>query len=228
MRSCPASYSHNTQPRGCRLRLCTYLGEVRRTLRRRSSGRRVDLHRAGSMEQDFSGSCIVTSRNSLIHDGATTATKSERFDAEGVPPCCCRGVGTAPDGFLATLNFAEFHFPRTPVDRVVRGGPNVRTDASSVVEHAFGDPQCQFFLQILEVPLPTLVCVVADPEHYRILVWEPCQNAEGPAIPAVAPDDPSLVGGRDHPTVTVVAVAAFFLEHVGLEHLVLGALAQDL
>jgi hypothetical protein len=39
------------------------------------------------MGENFSGSCIVTCRNSLIHIGATTATKSERFDAEGVPPC---------------------------------------------------------------------------------------------------------------------------------------------
>jgi hypothetical protein len=44
----------------------------------------------GLVSRDFSGSCIVTSRNSLIHNGATTATKSERFDAEGVLPCCSR------------------------------------------------------------------------------------------------------------------------------------------
>ena len=31
----------------------------------------------GPMGQDFSGSCTVTSRNSLIQKGATTATKSE-------------------------------------------------------------------------------------------------------------------------------------------------------
>jgi hypothetical protein len=31
------------------------------------------------MGENFSGSCIVTSRNSLIHIGATTATKSGRF-----------------------------------------------------------------------------------------------------------------------------------------------------
>src|SRR5918992_1849184 len=81
------------------------------------------------------------------------------------------------------------------VNRVVMGWPNVRTDASPVVQHAFGDPQCQFLFQILEVPLPILVCVVTDPEHHRILVWEPCHYAEGPSVPAIVPDDPSLVGG---------------------------------
>jgi hypothetical protein len=36
------------------------------------------------MGENFSGSCIVTSRNLLIHIGATTATNSERFGAGGV------------------------------------------------------------------------------------------------------------------------------------------------
>jgi hypothetical protein len=40
------------------------------------------------MGEDFSGSCTVTSRNPLIQIGATNGTKSERFDAKGVPPCC--------------------------------------------------------------------------------------------------------------------------------------------
>src|SRR5688572_16578015 len=102
------------------------------------------------------------------------------------------------------------------------------SDASVGVEHAFGDPQRQLLFQFLEVPLSVLVCVVADPEHHRILVWKPRQNTEGPPVPAVVPEDLSLVGGRDHPSVTVVAVAAFLLTHVGLEHLVLGALSQDL
>jgi hypothetical protein len=64
------------------------------------------------MGENFSGSCTVTSRNSLIHNGATTATKSERFDAEGVPPCCSRVLGNVPIGLLATVNFAEFFFSR--------------------------------------------------------------------------------------------------------------------
>jgi len=60
--------------------------------------------------QYFSGSCDVTSCNSLIHIGATTATKSERFDAEGVPPCCCRVLSAASERLLATLNFGEYLF----------------------------------------------------------------------------------------------------------------------
>jgi hypothetical protein len=36
------------------------------------------------MGENFSGSCIVTSRNSLIHIGATTATKSEHFGVGGL------------------------------------------------------------------------------------------------------------------------------------------------
>ena len=62
------------------------------------------------MGGSFSGSCIVTSRNSLIHNGATTATKSERLDAEGVPPCCCRVLTAASERLLATVNFREFLF----------------------------------------------------------------------------------------------------------------------
>jgi hypothetical protein len=62
------------------------------------------------MGENFSGSCIVTSRNFLIHIGATVATKSERFDAEGVPPCCCRVLTAASERLLATANFAEFRF----------------------------------------------------------------------------------------------------------------------
>jgi hypothetical protein len=62
------------------------------------------------MDENFSGSCIVTSRNSLIHNGATPATKSERFDADGVPPCCCRVLSAACERLLATVNFAEFLF----------------------------------------------------------------------------------------------------------------------
>jgi len=37
------------------------------------------------MGENFSGSCIVTSRNPLIHIGATTATRSSRFGAGGLP-----------------------------------------------------------------------------------------------------------------------------------------------
>jgi len=62
------------------------------------------------MDENFSGNCIVTSRNSLILNGATTATKSESFDAKGVPPCCCRVLTAASERLLATVNFAEFLF----------------------------------------------------------------------------------------------------------------------
>jgi hypothetical protein len=64
----------------------------------------------GPMGEDFSGSCTVTSRNPLIQIGATNGTKSERFDAKRVSPCCSRVLGDAPDGSFATLNFAEFIF----------------------------------------------------------------------------------------------------------------------
>jgi hypothetical protein len=36
------------------------------------------------MGENFSGSCIVTSRNPLTHIGATTATKSGRLGAGGL------------------------------------------------------------------------------------------------------------------------------------------------
>jgi hypothetical protein len=62
------------------------------------------------MGENFSGSCTVTSRNPLIHNGATNGTKLLRFDAKGVLPCCSRVLGDAPDGPFATLNFAEFYF----------------------------------------------------------------------------------------------------------------------
>jgi hypothetical protein len=35
------------------------------------------VHVERSMDENFSGSCIVTSRNPLIHNGATTATTAE-------------------------------------------------------------------------------------------------------------------------------------------------------
>src|SRR5215210_8693035 len=38
----------------------------------------------GPVGEDFSGSCTVTSRNPLIHNGATNSTKSPRFDVKGV------------------------------------------------------------------------------------------------------------------------------------------------
>jgi hypothetical protein len=76
-------------------------------LERRKGEVRLSPH---PMSANFSGSCIVTSRNSLTHNGATTATKSERFGAEWVPACCCRVLTVASDGLLATANFGEFLF----------------------------------------------------------------------------------------------------------------------
>jgi hypothetical protein len=64
----------------------------------------------GPMGENFSGSCIVTSRNSLIHNGATTATKSVRFDPIRCTKVFCHGVAPAPDGPFATVNFGEFPF----------------------------------------------------------------------------------------------------------------------
>jgi hypothetical protein len=63
------------------------------------------------MGEHFSDSCTVTSRNPLIHNVATTATKSERFDVKGVQQGllsrACRCVGEP----FATVNFGEYHFP---------------------------------------------------------------------------------------------------------------------
>jgi hypothetical protein len=64
----------------------------------------------GPMGENFSGSCIVTSRNFLIHNGATTATKSVRFDPIRCTKVFCHGVAPAPDGPFATVNFGEFPF----------------------------------------------------------------------------------------------------------------------
>ena len=57
--------------------------------------------------RNFSGSGTVTSRNPLIHNGATTATKSERFDPKKCTRFFCHGVAAAPDRPFATVNFRE-------------------------------------------------------------------------------------------------------------------------
>ncbi len=88
------------------------------------------------MGRDFSGSCTVTSRNSLIHNGATIATKSESFDAEGVPPCSRRVLTAASERLLATVNFAEFLFPRRWVNRVGRLGMAAKEENWSIEEVA--------------------------------------------------------------------------------------------
>jgi len=65
---------------------------------------------SGPTVQDFSGSSAVTSRNSLIHNGATNATWLPRFDAEGIKMRRSGALFSALDGVLATLNFREFLF----------------------------------------------------------------------------------------------------------------------
>ena len=62
------------------------------------------------MGENFSGSCIVTSRNPLIHIGATTATKSGRFDPNGVQHGLLSRAWRYVDEPFATVNFAEFRF----------------------------------------------------------------------------------------------------------------------
>jgi hypothetical protein len=67
-------------------------------------------HSPDPMGQDFSGSCTVTSRNLLIHNGATTATKSGGFDPKGVQQGLLSRGWRCVDESLATLNFREFLF----------------------------------------------------------------------------------------------------------------------
>jgi len=64
----------------------------------------------GPMGENFSGSCTVTSRNLLIHIGATTATKSGCFDPKGVHQGLLSGGWRCVEESLATANFVEFGF----------------------------------------------------------------------------------------------------------------------
>jgi hypothetical protein len=66
----------------------------------------------GPMGENFSGSCTVTRRNRLIHIGATTATKSGRFDPQGVQQRLLSGGWRYVEDSLATANFGEFYFLR--------------------------------------------------------------------------------------------------------------------
>jgi hypothetical protein len=59
------------------------------------------------MDQDFSGSWSVTSRNPLLHSGVPNATRSSRFDAEGVALCRSGALAAKIGGALATANFYE-------------------------------------------------------------------------------------------------------------------------
>jgi hypothetical protein len=65
---------------------------------------------AALLGEHFSGSCAVTSRNPLIHNGATNGTKSKRFDhEEGVAEPVVRGLAYVEEPF-ATVNFRELLF----------------------------------------------------------------------------------------------------------------------
>src|SRR5215212_91929 len=61
----------------------------------------------GPMGEKFSGSWSVTSRNPLIHNGATNATWSGHFYPEAVPPCRSGVLAVELGGSLATPNFRE-------------------------------------------------------------------------------------------------------------------------
>ena len=70
------------------------------------------------MGEDFSGSRAVTSRNPLIHNGATNSTNAPGFDPGGVALFRCQVITAASDELLATVNFREFYFfSRTPVNK---------------------------------------------------------------------------------------------------------------
>src|SRR5215217_4607830 len=60
--------------------------------------------------KDFSESCSVTSRNTLIHNAATNVTKSPRFGADGSAKCRRGMLAAELGGSLATLNFGELLF----------------------------------------------------------------------------------------------------------------------
>src|SRR5215217_6010188 len=64
----------------------------------------------GPMGQEFSGNCDVTSRNALLHNGATNATRSQLSDPYEVSPGRARGSGAELGGPLATVNFRELLF----------------------------------------------------------------------------------------------------------------------
>src|SRR5688572_18075430 len=80
------------------------------------------------MGQEFSGNCDVASRNALLHNGATNATRSRRLESEEAPPCRTRVLGAELDGSLATANFRESFFPRTPVNKSGQASSEARSD----------------------------------------------------------------------------------------------------
>jgi hypothetical protein len=90
------------------------------------------------MGQDFSGSCTVTSRNSLIQIGATTATKSERFDNTG------RAAGSIVKGLplrTGAVCYRELRrilLPRTPLNKGMKNGPRQHSISSIKTTPKFG------------------------------------------------------------------------------------------
>jgi hypothetical protein len=64
----------------------------------------------GPIGEHFSGSCTVTSRNSLIHNGATNGTKSGSFDPKGEQQGLLSRVCRCVEEPFATANFREFVF----------------------------------------------------------------------------------------------------------------------
>jgi hypothetical protein len=64
---------------------------------------------------DFSGSRGVTSHNTLLHNGATNATWSGRFDPKARLPCRSRAPAAELGGLLATPNFREYLFFKAEV-----------------------------------------------------------------------------------------------------------------
>src|SRR5215208_3955789 len=73
----------------------------------------------GSMGEDFSGSCAVTSRNPLIHKGATNSIKSARFDVKGVQRGLLSWGWRCVEEPFATVNFREFVFLSTWVNKTL-------------------------------------------------------------------------------------------------------------
>jgi hypothetical protein len=60
--------------------------------------------------KDFSVSCSVTSRNTLIHNAETNVTKSPRFGADDAAKCHRGMLAADLGGSLATANFREYPF----------------------------------------------------------------------------------------------------------------------
>src|SRR5215217_1384567 len=85
------------------------------------------------MGEDFSGSCAVASRNTLLHNGATNATWSGHFYPEAVPPCRSRAPGAEFGGSLATANFRELLFYEYFIDGTSANRPSTKFRANLII-----------------------------------------------------------------------------------------------